>query len=252
VRRRRLRASDASTYIKDLHWCSLRGRRDRHLRASGDAGGELPRRAILDQSRPGPFRQAELASVDISCCKLISAVVTAALLLSVLSACGDSAPRPVRFGTYVSQLCEAVGPFAGDAQRLGRVLARVGVHEKSRKSEQALSNFLTAAIVDAHSVVTKLKASGTPEVRDGRVLAAEVAVTFGQIEKSDAMWLTELRTLHRVWPIASRVRAERLRTSLRALVLVQFERLPRTPERQNAMARSPVCQHVFGSVRVGG
>jgi hypothetical protein len=134
------------------------------------------------------------------------------------------------------------------------VLASVGVDEKSRKSERVLSNFLTAAIVDARSVVAKLDIIGTPEVREGRAFAAEVVGTFGQIEKSDVMWLTELRTLHRIWPIAYRVRAERLRTSLGALVLVghQFERLPHTPERQSAMARSPVCQDVFGSVRVGG
>lgn len=80
-----------------------------------------------------------------------------------------------------------------------------------------------------------------------------MVATFDQIEKSDAMWRSELRAGDRVSQTAPLVKRDRFRTSIEALVLVgrQIERLPLTRERQDAMARSPVCQNVFGSVRVG-
>ena len=81
-----------------------------------------------------------------------------------------------------------------------------------------------------------------------------MVATFDQIEKSDAIWRSNLRAGDWAWPTASRMKIERLRTSIEALLLVghQIERLLLTQERQNAMARSPVCRDVFGSVRVGG
>src|SRR4029077_20139541 len=124
----------------------------------------------------------------------------------------------------------------------------------SRRSEQAMANVLTAVIADSRHVVTTLDAVGAPDVSNGRALAAGTVATFDQIGQSDAEWRSELRTRDWAWATMSRVKRERLRISIQELLLVgrQFERLPLTQERQNAMASSPVCREVFGSVRVGG
>jgi hypothetical protein len=184
---------------------------------------------------------------------LIAVLLAVVLLPGVLSACGDARPRSVRFGAYVSKLCEAIGPFEIDGQRLGGIVSRHGLDVKSRKSEQAITNGLTAVIVDVRHVVTTLEAAGAPDISDGRALAAAMVATFDQIEKSDAIWRAKLRAGDWAWPTASRMKREHLRTSIEALLLVgrQIERLPHTRERQNAMAGSPVCREVFGSVRVG-
>jgi hypothetical protein len=147
-----------------------------------------------------------------------------------------------------------MGPFEVDGQRLGRIIGRYGLDVKSHKSEQAMTNILTAVIVDARHVVTTLEAVGAPDIGNGRALAAAMVATFDQIERSDAIWRSKLRARDWAWPTASRMKRERLRTSIEALLLVgrQIERLPLTRERQNAMAGSPVCRDVFGSVRVGG
>src|SRR5690242_9825541 len=60
--------------------------------------------------------------------------LTLALSLGVVAGCGGADPRTVRFGAYVSQLCEAVGPFERDAQTFGRVLGRYSLALRSRKS----------------------------------------------------------------------------------------------------------------------
>jgi hypothetical protein len=202
-------------------------------------------RFVTSQDR-GRFREARRL-------RFIVVLLTVALLPAVLSACGDAGPRSVRLGTYVSQLCEAIGPFEADGQRLGGIISRHGFDVKSRKSEQAMTNILTAMIVDARHVVTTLEAVGAPDIGHGRTLAAAMVATFDQIEKSDAIWRSKLRDGDWAWPTASRMKREHLRTSVEALLLVgrQIERLPVTRERQNAMARSPVCRDVFGSARFG-
>lgn len=183
----------------------------------------------------------------------IAVLLTVAMLSGGLSGCGDTKPRSARFGTYVSRLCEAIGPFEVDAQRFGRIISRHGLDVKSRNSELTMTNILTAVIVDAHHVVTTLEAVGAPDVDHGRTLAASIVATFEQVEKGDALWRSELDAGDWTWPTASRANRESLRASIQALVLVgrQVERLPFTQERQDAMARSPVCRHLFGSVRVG-
>jgi len=121
-----------------------------------------------------------------------------------------------------------------------------------RTSQQATINILTAVIADSRHVVATLDAVGAPDVGNGRALAAGMIETFDQIEQSDAAWRSELSAGVWAWPTTSRVKRERLRTSVEALLLVarQIERLPRTQERQDAMAGSQVCRDVFGAVRV--
>jgi len=184
--------------------------------------------------------------------RLIVVLLMLAPLLCVLPACGDASSQPVRLGAYVSQLCEVIGPFEVDGQRLGRVISRHGFNGKSRTSQQAAINILTAVIADSRHVVATLDAVGAPDVGNGRALAAGMISIFDQIEQSDAAWRSELRAGVWVWPTTSRVKRKRLRTSVEALLLVarQIEGLPRTQERQDAMANSPVCRDVFGPVRV--
>jgi hypothetical protein len=178
--------------------------------------------------------------------------IVLAFAVCTLSACGYAYPRTTHYGTYVSELCEVIGSFEHDVQRLGRMLGTYRPDARSRRSEQAIANILTAVIADSRHVVATLDAVGAPDISNGQALAAGMVATFDQIEQSDAAWRSELRTGVWAWPTASRVKREHLRTSIEALLLVgrQFERLPYTRERQDAMARSPVCRDVFGSVRV--
>jgi hypothetical protein len=176
------------------------------------------------------------------------------LSLGALWGCGGASQRPVRYGTYVSQLCEAIGPFEADAQTFGKTLGKYGLALKSRKSRQKMASILGAVVSDSRGAATRLNALGAPKVENGHELASAMIDTFEQIAQSDAVWRYELMGPW-VWPdpSASRAKRARLRTALGALLRVgrEFERLPSSQERQDAMARSPVCREVFGSVRYG-
>jgi hypothetical protein len=171
------------------------------------------------------------------------------VMLGVLSGCGSADPRSVSLGTYVSQLCEAIGPFEVDAQKFGKVISRYNLRLKSRSSKQNTMNALTTVIADSRHVVTTMQAVGTPDIHNGRALAAAMLQTFDEIVESDAAWRSELSTGVWTWPTTSRVKRERVRMSLEALLRIgrQFETLPNSPESRNAMARSPVCREVFGA-----
>ena len=178
--------------------------------------------------------------------------IVLALILCTLSACGAASPRTTHFGLYVSRLCEAIRPFELDGQKLGRVLGTYRPGTKSRRSEQVIVNILTAVIADSRHAIATLEAIGAPDISNGRELATRMDTTFDQIAQSDEAWRSELRAGTSGRPITSRAKRERLRTSLEAVLLIghQFEGLPRTPERQDAMARSPTCRYVFGPIRV--
>lgn len=178
--------------------------------------------------------------------------IVLALALCALSVCGAvSSPRMTRFGTYVSRLCEAVGPFERDAQKFGRTLVTYHPGTKSHRPVRVIVNTLAAIISDSRHVVTTLEAVGSPDIGDGKVLAAGMVTIFDQIAQSDEALRSELHAGIWAWPAASRAKREHLRTSLEALLLVgrQFERLPHTPERQAVMVRSPVCRYLFGPTR---
>ncbi len=178
--------------------------------------------------------------------------VMLAVILCPLSACSSTYRPVVNFGEYVSRLCEAIGPFEHDEQKLGRVLGRYGVDATSHKHEETMVNRLSAVITDSRRVVVSMDATGIPRMDHGRQLAAAVIATFDEIEQSDLAWRSELRRGPWAWSATSRAKQARLRTSLEALLLVgyQIEHLPMTQERQDAMARSPVCRTVFGSTLV--
>jgi hypothetical protein len=185
--------------------------------------------------------------------RFVVVLVTASLMVDLLSACAIDSPPSVRLGPYMSHLCEAIGPFERDSHKLGRILGRQGLNAKPRNGAQALSSVLRAVIFDSRHVVRVLGAAGAPAIPDGHKLAAGIIATFGQIGASDEVWRSRLAGGEWNWPSAALEKQEHLGTSLEGLVLVgrQIERLPLTRERREAMARSPVCRYVFGPVRVG-
>jgi hypothetical protein len=176
----------------------------------------------------------------------------AIFLTGMLSACGEAKSRSVRFGVYVSHLCEAIGPFEFDGQRLGRIIGRYGVDVNSRTGANALSGTLSAMSVAARRVVATLETVGAPEIDHGSTFAVAMVITFDKIEKADEAWGSKVHAGDWMWPSASRMGSRDLQEALGALLLFgrQFERLPSTRERQKAMAGSPVCRGVFGAIRV--
>lgn len=183
----------------------------------------------------------------------MAAALTISLSLGILSGCGGVQRRSVSLGTYGLQLCEGIGPFERDAQRLGRMLGSSGLDVKRGASARAMIKALTAVIADARHAVATVDTVGAPNIEGGRAFAAAMVTTFDQIARSDARWRSELRTEDGAARRSAHPVIRPSRASVEALMLVghQIERLPANRELHDAMARSEVCRSVFGSVRVG-
>jgi len=177
--------------------------------------------------------------------------VAVILSLGVLSACSGASARAVRLETYVSQLCEAIGPFEYDTQqKFGMVVRKYTLRLASGTGRREMAKALTAVIGDSRHIVTAMQGIGSPDVSNGTALAAKTLQAFNAIAASDAAWRSELRTRVWRWPTVSRGKRARVLTSLEGRLEVGrlFEALPDGPETQNAMAASPVCREQFGSV----
>lgn len=144
-----------------------------------------------------------------------------------------------------------MGPFERDAHRLGRILGKEGVDVTSPKNKRAMKDQLTILIDDTDHIVRRLGKTGAPDINGGQRLASMIVATFRQIGGDYVLWRSVLPAGERAWLTGSRVQREHLRAALQAFILIghQIELLPRSQERQNAMARSPVCRDEFGSVR---
>jgi len=182
--------------------------------------------------------------------KYVGGILVVIVSLGALWGCGGTSARVVRLGAYVSQLCEAIGPFESDAHSFGRVLSRYDLRLKSHESRGEVADALAAVAAGSRHIVTTMQALGTPDIRNGRAIAGTTLRTFDAIAASDAVWSSELRAGVWRWPTTSRIKRERTRTSLEAFIEVGrlFESLPDGPETQDAMAASPVCREQFGSV----
>lgn len=101
--------------------------------------------------------------------RFVAICLTLALSLGVLSGCGGSGSRSVRLGTYVGQLCEAIGPLEVDLQqKFAKVLSKYTLRLRSPNSRQEMINALTTVIADSRHVVTTIHAVGAPDIHDGR------------------------------------------------------------------------------------
>jgi hypothetical protein len=109
-------------------------------------------------------------------------------------------------------------------------------------------NVLGALISDSRRVVTTLEDVGAPADLHGRERAAQIVATFARSEENYARSLSELRREGEEPKVVPQ-----LTKDAETFILVgrEIEQLPDTPERKLAMARSPVCQDMFGTVRVG-
>lgn len=188
------------------------------------------------------------------------AAAGAAIALCGLSGCGatrvevirDVGKDPIPYGSYVTQLCQAIGPVEQDAQALGRALGDYAT--KAPGAQKKVLTLLRSEGRDSRHAVSLLHATGSPRVANGSLLAAEMRATLERIQRSDEAFAGELSGGHWTWPADSRAKRERLRPSFQALLLVArgIEHLPATRQGQEAMARSATCRELFGPVRLGG
>lgn len=126
------------------------------------------------------------------------AIPLALILAIALSGCGSGAKtgaaKTVTPTAYANALCSAVGPFEAEIARRADALdpARITSPAAGRS---ALEGFLGGLESDSRTAARRLTAAGTPQVPDGKRIAAALAGVFRRLESTLAQAVTQTKAL---------------------------------------------------------
>jgi hypothetical protein len=138
-------------------------------------------------------------------------------IASVLAGCGasgssgSSAASP---SAYVKAICSTIGPFEKDVASRSSALSPSSINSAA-EGKTALIGFLGAMATDTDHAVAQLKAAGTPNVKNGKAIAAAVVSAFTQLKTALAQASAQAAALPTSSPTAFRNAANTLGKTVR-------------------------------------
>jgi hypothetical protein len=131
-----------------------------------------------------------------------------------LAACGGSSsssgPTPA---AYVKSICEAIGPFEQSVQTRSKNL-RLATIKNAADGKQVLQKFLNQVASDTDNALVKLKAAGTPSVKNGKQVSATIVGAFTQLKVALTKAATQAGNLPTSSPQAFQTAAQSLGSSV--------------------------------------
>jgi hypothetical protein len=98
-----------------------------------------------------------------------------------LAACGGSSSSGPTPAAYVKSICQAIGPFVRTETQRSSALNRSNIKSPADR-KKALQDFLNAIAADSDKAVGKLKAAGTPNVKNGKQVSTAIVGAFTQLK----------------------------------------------------------------------
>jgi hypothetical protein len=172
------------------------------------------------------------------------ALVGAFALSLSLVACGGSSSSGVSAGDYVKSVCQAVGPFEKDVQTRSQALSKLGSGASAAQGKKALQDFLAAVVADTQAAINKLKAAGTPNVKNGKAIEAAIVSAFGALKVALSQANTSASALPTSSPEAFRTAA----TTLGATITTSMSGIGsslnnfKSAELEAAAKKEPACK----------
>jgi hypothetical protein len=166
------------------------------------------------------------------------------LVALVIAGCGGGSSG-VSASSYASSVCKAVGAWAKDIQARSGALD-VATLSSAAQGKAAIQGFMTAAVSDTGTVVTKLKAAGTPNVTNGSKIATALIASFSQIDTALGVAETQANNLPTTSPTAFKTAAQALATTVRNSLAGIGSGLAglKSPDLAKAAKASPACTNL--------
>ena len=142
-------------------------------------------------------------------------VVLCAIAVSLsLAACGGSSgssgPSPA---AYVKSICQAIGPFEQSVQTRSKALQTASI-KSAADGKKVLQQFLSQVVTDTDNALTKLKAAGTPSVKNGAQVSNTIVGAFTKLKTALSAAATQAGNLPTNSPVAFQAAAQRLGASV--------------------------------------
>jgi hypothetical protein len=174
-----------------------------------------------------------------------AAILVALATMAILAGCGGSSGGSgVSAATYVKSICGAVGPFEKDVAARSSALSNLSSLSNASQGKKALQGFLTALVSDTDQAVSKLKAAGTPNVKNGKQIAASLVKAFGQLKAAMQKAQSSAGSLPTSSADAFKSAAQGLGTSVQTSMSSIGSSLStlKSPELEKAAAKDPTCK----------
>ena len=140
----------------------------------------------------------------------------AVLITAVLcAACGSSGSSKISAGTYVASVCSAISPLEKDVVNRSSAL-NGSTAANATEAKKTLQGFLVAVESDSDHALTKIQAAGTPNISNGKAVAATIVKAFTQLRDAMRAALTKSQSLPTDSPSSFRTAAQALGTSVRS------------------------------------
>lgn len=166
----------------------------------------------------------------------------------VLAGCGSSSSSGVSPAAYVKSICSAIGPFEKDVQSRSSAL-NLSSLTSAAQGKSALHNFLNAVVSDTDAAVSKLKAAGTPNVKNGKAISTGIVSAFTQLRTALAGAASQASSLPTGSPAAFKTAAEKLGTDVRSSMSSIGASLGnlKSADLEKAAAKEPACKSLGGA-----
>lgn len=164
----------------------------------------------------------------------------ALLAVAAIAGCGSSGSG-VSAGRYMSSVCTAIGPWVSDVSVKTRQLdlsSKASPQDRKAVTER----FLDAVVADSQRAVSQIKAAGTPNINNGKAVAATIVSGFEQLSAA----MLQARVQAAKLPTSSEAAFNAATQSLSNSVTGSVSQLGslRNPELEKAAARQAACQQL--------
>jgi hypothetical protein len=185
----------------------------------------------------------------------LTSLAAALAAVLALAACGGSSSKSsstsatVTPAAYVHSVCQAVGPFETDVVKRSSALNLSTISSPSQ-GKAALQGFLSAIATDTKQALSKLKAAGTPNVKNGKQIAGAISNAFAQLDTTMSAAVGQAQALPTNSPAAFKSAAQKLGTTVRTSMSsigtnLQSSTL-KSPELEQAASKDTACKSLSG------
>ncbi len=162
-------------------------------------------------------------------------------VVATVAGCGSSSPTHVSAGTYISAVCSAITPLEKDVVNRSSALNN-STATNAAQAKKTLQSFLTAVAADSDHALSRIQAAGTPDIANGKTVAATVVKAFTQVRDALHSALTKAGALPTSSPAAFKAAAQGLGTGVGSSLNSIDRSGLSNPDLEKAAANQAACK----------
>ena len=170
---------------------------------------------------------------------------TLALLIAVslCAGCGSSAASKISPASYVKSVCSAISPLERDVVTRSTALNNATA-TNAAQAKKTLQGFLTAVEKDSDHALSRIRAAGTPNISNGKVVAGTIVKAFTELRDAMRAASTKATSLPTDSASSFKTAAQALGAGVRGSLNNISATGLTNPDLEKAAAKEVACQNL--------